>query len=342
MGVKWFIDAWAIVDGYAFASRRAPDSIDATQTMFMAAPDFQLVPVARISTALRATRGPFQSRFHDEEGDEIGFDSLEQIVDIVRRGFLAGGLEPEPGGGAPLPTSPNNPGGGYEPIGLLEQRGHLGPEMVESLLAGEPRKAFLDGARELKSENCREPLSRFASGVLGQIERDSERSDDARASRFPIAIVALLGLADPEQIERCWELTHDRFASARRDLIRMPLPYVHAWSSDVRNVNHKLLLGLSSPRYFSLDQNDPMPLLFAALLVVGYVRLRRQAPMDLPSALRDACTWLVKNVAQVKTPDAAERALYDFMWRRIAKAESSIQAPDSGAGPEPGTAAPAT
>lgn len=125
MGLKelqWFVDAWAVHDGKLFASHRLDDTSanylkSAESTVFMSVPDLQPVPVGRISTALRATRSGFQDRLRAANGAEIPFESLEQIRDLVRRGYLGGGLGPgastalgEPG---PTPVVDGGPGAAY-------------------------------------------------------------------------------------------------------------------------------------------------------------------------------------------------------------------------------------
>ncbi len=98
---NWYIDAWSIRDGAAFASRRQPKSRDAENTVFIAVPDLEPVPVGRLSTALSATRRCFQAGLWNEDENEAAFESIEQVAELVRRGFLAGGLGP---GGAASPT----------------------------------------------------------------------------------------------------------------------------------------------------------------------------------------------------------------------------------------------
>jgi len=100
---RWYIDAWAVRDGAAFASFRSEDTIeDAGNTVFLSVPALEPIPVGRISTALRATRGCFQAGFHDDdEGREVAFDDLDQVAELVRRGYLASGIGP---GGAALPA----------------------------------------------------------------------------------------------------------------------------------------------------------------------------------------------------------------------------------------------
>lgn len=94
--MAWYIDSWSVFDGLAFASQRPADSIDADATVFLSVPDLEPVPMGRMSTALRAQRASFQDGFRDAEGNEIPFDSLDQIREVVRRAYLGGGLGPAP------------------------------------------------------------------------------------------------------------------------------------------------------------------------------------------------------------------------------------------------------
>jgi hypothetical protein len=111
----WCVDAWAVRDGAAFASRREAEAREAENTVFIAVPDLEPVPVGRRSTALSATRRNFQTGLRNLDGTEIAFESLEQIAELVRRGFLAAGLGP---GGSAVPT----PGGRPPPEGDGEKR----------------------------------------------------------------------------------------------------------------------------------------------------------------------------------------------------------------------------
>lgn len=102
MRTEWYIDAWSVIDGYAFASARPPDSLEAVATFFVSPPYFEPEPVASLATALAATRGHFQEGYR-LGGDEVAFDSPEQVVEAVRRGYRAGGLDMN---GGPVPRAP--------------------------------------------------------------------------------------------------------------------------------------------------------------------------------------------------------------------------------------------
>src|SRR4051794_3224160 len=112
--LPWYIDAWAVHDGRAFASRRTAESIAAEATVFLSVPDLEAVPVGRISTALRATRSGFQDGLRDPGGSEIAFRTLDQVRDLIRRAYLASGLGPGAPGvtAAPLPRPDLGPGPG--------------------------------------------------------------------------------------------------------------------------------------------------------------------------------------------------------------------------------------
>lgn len=115
---RWHVDAWAVRDGMAFASQRpADDPRAAGRTVFIGVPTLDAAPVGRLSAALWATRANFQDGFRTENGEEIGFEGLEQVRELVRRGYLAGGIGPGPFGGGPpeRPLGPDEGGAGGEP-----------------------------------------------------------------------------------------------------------------------------------------------------------------------------------------------------------------------------------
>jgi hypothetical protein len=148
------IREWSIhtVQKIGTAANAARYSTAATRLApILAVPDLEPVPVGRISTALRATRSGFQEGLRDDAGDEIPFDSVDQIRELCRRGFLGGGLGPgAPGvGPIPYPAPADGPGGAmlaeledvleglqtWEPRTLREVLGHLHPRAIERLVA---------------------------------------------------------------------------------------------------------------------------------------------------------------------------------------------------------------
>jgi hypothetical protein len=115
MSDAWYIDAWSILDGIAFASLRVArdwglDTLSpSTTTIIIGPPDWRAVSISRVTTALRAAHGPFQESVFDDNDHEIAFATLEDIRDVVRRAYLAGGLGlDDPGGVEPVvPERPN-------------------------------------------------------------------------------------------------------------------------------------------------------------------------------------------------------------------------------------------
>jgi len=109
--MAWFIDAWSAADGLAFASQREQGAPRADLTVYLAAPEFHPLPVASLSTAWWATRTNFQEGFLDEDGVEVAFATLDDVIEAVRRAFLAGGHGLPPPSGVPVPRGTPPPGG---------------------------------------------------------------------------------------------------------------------------------------------------------------------------------------------------------------------------------------
>lgn len=360
MTSSWFVDAWAVFDGFLFASERRRNSIDAKRTIFVAPPEFEPMPIGKISTALRATRNSFQVGFRTPNGEEIEFSSISQIVELARRAYLASGLGHEPIGGlmGPAPQRPNEPSGAafvpsdpepdrYHPVILEEWRdtGALRP-FVECLIEGKPSEAFGGVSAETFEVQCGKKLNEFAAGIARRLEKAAPRYDWSAQELLSGAHLAYF-------LERCELLdvyhlapslpSPHLFLEARRDsqlfsvqrtLASIPLPHVPEWTS-VQTLSDKLLLALSSAHYFSKSHNDFVPAVFCAMLVGSsptggvwpWTRDRRDT---LSAALR----WLSENVAQTALPDEAESALYDFAWDRL-NMRKTTNAPVPPSPPEP-------
>jgi len=138
--LHWFIDAWAVLDGYAFASFRRANSLGADVVLFVAPPYFEPEPVASLATALGATHGHFQEGFRDEAGIEIAFETLEQVIETIRRAYRAGGLDID--GGSPLqavrvpPVEPPGSGAAVHPAELVTPEMHEVWSSLRAILLG--------------------------------------------------------------------------------------------------------------------------------------------------------------------------------------------------------------
>lgn len=136
MAMKWFLDSWAVVDGKAFASHREPEAPSSTiprrkASVFLAAPYFEPEWTTRPSTALAAWRLGFQPGLRDSTGDEIEFQTLEEIRELVRRGYMGSG------------------GGGLGPFGVVVDQDGPEPPMPDGADAEPPSSELLSRGRTI-------------------------------------------------------------------------------------------------------------------------------------------------------------------------------------------------
>jgi len=199
---QWYIDAWSVTDGYAFASARPPDSLDAFATFFVCPPYFEPEPVASLATALAATRGHFQEGYRID-GAEVPFDSPEQVVEAVRRAYRAGGLDidgsPLPGAPEPAPPHP----GAVDPESLvgpdMRRLWHLLLPWLRGQHFREPRRGFEELLAQLIEAMFPELVPKFvgyaAFDMLRAIGTEgSDRGEAARALGAWIDRAAAIGI----------------------------------------------------------------------------------------------------------------------------------------------------
>jgi hypothetical protein len=108
-GRRWFIDALDADGGIAFASFRRVDEGDddvfgEENAVVMAAPHFHPSPVSNRALSLGAINRAAQSGVY-VDGREVSFDSLDQLVEFVRKVYVGGGAN----GSAPNPETPPVP-----------------------------------------------------------------------------------------------------------------------------------------------------------------------------------------------------------------------------------------
>jgi hypothetical protein len=117
--MSWFLESWSVADGCGFAAYRNYSDGGAggrdyhdppQQVIYLCAPHFTPTP-AGYATALSAARGRFQEKFFDDHGTEVAFETLDQLIELVRRAYLAAGAgsNPPPDPTAPLGPEPNSP-----------------------------------------------------------------------------------------------------------------------------------------------------------------------------------------------------------------------------------------
>lgn len=131
-GLAWRFDALDARGGLAFASYRGPDLIGETTLngdlpgVFIGAPEFQPLNLPNRAMGLAAGRHAFQTGLFLGP-DEVGFESLDDLVEFTRRCYLRGGAGDGagPGGGVP-PILPLGPEGGPEPPSLTNRTSTTG------------------------------------------------------------------------------------------------------------------------------------------------------------------------------------------------------------------------
>ncbi len=304
----WYFDSWAVRDGLAFASERQPESFEANRTVFLSVPDLEPVPVGRISTAMRATRSGFQDGFRDLEGTELGLENLDQVKEVVRRGYLGGALGPgaatpplgRPEGGDPLlqdfvegPTEPRPEQGGsglFEEFLDDERRRRLDPLIwrdYSQLSHPRDRRGLLEHLHRHGAAERLFPFVRvFAQAVFLESLQYSNQAQAARVDRRTLAewmaVLSALGVWSEEfdarpdlkqgGLEWSWIWEH-----ARRDranwpslLFRIPCPLRPTWDRRILLLSQKLMLPLVDRRYFEVNNQLPefIPLLLCAMVVV--------------------------------------------------------------------------
>ena len=96
--VKWRIDAWDSLAGRAFLCRRVPDGDNDPHldqpTVFVAPPYFQPESLSSRAPGFAATRTSFQAGLFLQGGEEVGFETLQDAISFIRRGYITHGRDP--------------------------------------------------------------------------------------------------------------------------------------------------------------------------------------------------------------------------------------------------------
>jgi hypothetical protein len=164
--IKWRIDAWDALAGRAFLCRRQPDGDAIPQldspVVFVAPPYFQPEPLASRAPGLAATRSTFQVGLFFEDGEEAGFETLDDAIAFIRRGYNSHGSEPTGGVPGLRPIEPIRGGGGDLALPL--------PEL----------------ARETESQQLDQAIASLVI-KFNEIKLEVKRGDPAEPFRWDIA-----------------------------------------------------------------------------------------------------------------------------------------------------------
>lgn len=344
----WFVDAWAVRDGTAFASHRSPESIEADNTVFLSVPSLQPTPVGRITTALGATRRCFQDRLHDENREEVAFESLTQVRELVRRGYLASGLGP---GGAAVPAVPVPPvepggvGGSYyeEALTEIEVAGFSWP--VEGRLVFDALRPYVGDLGRL--------VQRFAEATLLEWERAIEGRDERWALREWYLMLARHSVwAEHGDLV---DFVSDHDCEVGRDIAMRfeqppyywyrgvaapgvdapslgyeeqallhtaPCPLRSGWYRGIHRLMDKLLLGMADATYFRSNHEvaELAPAVLASVLSLPTrpsVHSLFDDGMQREEVIDHALTWLEGELPSVELPDVAEDLISRYAWQQL-------------------------
>jgi hypothetical protein len=361
--LAWYIDAWAVRDGVAFASARPAESVDARNTIFLSVPDLQPTPVGRITTALGATRRGFQAGLRDFEGVEVAFDNIAQVREVVRRGYLAGGLGP---GGAASPAfslPPAEPGG----VGGAHFERAVGESpWLETRWYHEGDRDLLWLPRQVPPAELARLVKAFAEATVLEWEQALE---EGRVSHLDYRL-ALWGLrewcmtlvsravwTDAEEFAEFVVYHHCRVARqlldasaggavtslqfggslapehrrfSDQDLLQSaPCPLLPHWNPLISRLLDKLLLPLADASYFphNPEVRELIPALLTAVLSVPAPPSIHAAFGDGVSGeemVHDALGWLATQTPQVELPPVAEMLISRYAWDQLEALPRSV------------------
>lgn len=168
---RWFIEAWDILGGQAYASYRIsgeeninqeePELIEeenTEQVVFLSAPYFEPESIDSLTIADAAVVRGFQDRLFIDKKEQA-FETLKEIQEMVKRGYGLGGpsFEPEP---EPMDLPPLSSGGEFKD--LLKKNsenlqvcarliGGKDPEPTErlaNLIEGQPKPILSEVVRQ--------------------------------------------------------------------------------------------------------------------------------------------------------------------------------------------------
>lgn len=318
-------------------------------TVFICVPDLQAIPVGRRSTALASTRRHFQFGLTSPIDDaEIAFDDLEQVRELVRRGYLAGGLGPD---GPVLPPEPipgPTPFDGPEPVQEeydlrisegedLEWTDGTDPASDLRQLAESVRRFSFDEtltpARVLAQAlerliiTCAKIVTRTWFLRVGQ---GSNALDDRLYADW-------CSVLDVLRMESVWDDTGDTqdygsfeswaYRSNYRPIAQpdtslsavvhaAPVPRRAHWRTGLTRLEEKLLLPMVENHYFLANRRLPelAPSALAALIMTArQVAEPGWFSIRLPTALE----WLAEEISGVSLPAPAEAAISEYVSRRL-------------------------
>jgi len=307
---RWYVESWSTTDGLAFASERTDDGT-VVNVVFLAPPYWSPVAVANVATAWAAHRASFQRGFFDAEGEnEIAFESLSEIREVLRRAYLASGYGTFPSGEGgeggeggeitPLPGGDGGDGGG----GFNEVA-----ERLSLVVDADSRHSLADSLQTFyrhEAANSEMPptLVHYLSSQSQQAARRAEMGGKAERHFFAALTRAsfyVFGdyIYDPPYPWRWWAMHRTNPSSILTMIFRMP---IRRHNGRVETLGDHLALAASSREYLRSIRRpaDLLPLFLGALFICA-------ANDDVswhggplrPDVVDEACRWLAANVPGV-------------------------------------------
>ncbi len=344
---SWFLDAWNVLDGVAFASLRLPEADSASTSVVLGPPDWSPVALGRLSTGWAATRyGGFQRQLRREDGEEVAFPSLDLLRELVRRAYLAAGLGSDDPTDVPVPRAPllPEPLQGL-PVDLVAERGEL--EVAEDDSPARSTRFFLDHlrARGVQPAALWRAIAQYALTLEGALDvwqrsAPAQGEEDLRADARSLLSLHL-GLAPDrawQRVERLlggtpWPVWLGRLPhSGQREqglaTVRLlaRIPAIQPVKSELprpRTLADQLLLACASRGYLRAHTTleNALPLWLAAVVVVAPASsLADWQLWDAhESVLLEAGAWLCEQLPDDRLERAGLEPVLDEAVQKIAQ-----------------------
>lgn len=353
--MSWFIESWRPLAGYAFAVHRnyTYDSLvkeerderswlDADEIYAVAPPDFSPLACASEATALWATRGPFQHKFLQPDGLEYRFDSLDQLIELVRRVYVAAGVNPPLDLDIRRPPLPEVPLFSEEWRRLRDALDERDTAAIESASPDAPHlahRSILDTAARLMSDSmdaCSAAIRDLSlTSLTALVESRAAGADVSTAETQAWAVLVAEMNAWGEwheaanEIERalrssqrlrprmsppCWPFG----AAARLDdavfngvLSRVPGPRVRLYelpkTLKLDFLGDHLALAMADPRYWRAlsSPQEALPLFICALTIAATTSWDFRGGNsgdEVKSVRKRAAYWLVERLPNGRMP----------------------------------------
>lgn len=345
---NWFLDAWNVLDGVAFASLRLPEADEALTSVALGPPDWSPVALGRLSTGWAATRyGGFQRQLRGEEGEEVAFPSLALLREFVRRAYLAGGLGSDDPGEVPAPRVPPLP----EPlqgvsVDLVAERDEF--DVGEGGSSAGTARFGLGGlrARGVSPEALWDAIALYALALEGALDSWSRLApalgeEDPRAdARGLLSLYAGLAPGYASQLAEhflrrtpwpwpFWpggmpqSVQRDQGLAAVRLLSRLPaIQPVESELPRPRTLADQLLLACASRRHLRAHRTlaDVLPLWLASVMVISPATSLADWQLweARESALHEADVWLREQLPDASLDRAGLEPVLDEAVQKIA------------------------